>query len=75
MKCEMDCRWECQKSKNLLPKLFSPIVRKNCSSDQEILLKFEAKGQEFSNNLRSLEQFYETMIFWLFPGGFSDLIN
>ena len=41
-------------------------MRKNCSSDQEKLLKFEAESQEFSkievegrefaNNLRSLEQ-------------------
>ena len=28
----------------LLPKLFSPTVRKNCSSDREKLLKFEAEG-------------------------------
>ena len=28
----------------LLPKLFWPTVRKNCSSDREKLLKFEAKG-------------------------------
>ena len=32
----------------LLPKLFWPTVRKNCSSDWEKLLKFEAEGQEFS---------------------------
>ena len=31
----------------LLPKLFWPTVRKNCSSDWEILLKFEAEGWEF----------------------------
>ena len=31
----------------LLPKLFWPTVRKNCSSDWEKLLKFEAKGQKF----------------------------
>ena len=30
----------------LLPKLFWPDVRKNCSSDQEKLLKFVAEGQE-----------------------------
>ena len=45
----------------LLPKLFRPIVRKNCSSDREKLLKFEAEGQEFSKILRSLEQFIQTM--------------
>ena len=42
----------------LLPKLFLPTVRKNCSSDREKLLKFEAEGQEFEIFLRSLEQFY-----------------
>ena len=31
----------------LLPKLFWPTVRKNCSSDREKLLKFEAEGREF----------------------------
>jgi hypothetical protein len=30
-------------------------VRKNCSSDREKLLKFEAEGQEFAKILRSLE--------------------
>ena len=32
-------------------------MRKNCSSDREKLLKFEAEGREFSKFLRSLEQF------------------
>ena len=36
-------------------------MRKNCSSDGEKLLKFEAEGQEFSNFLRSLEQFIQTV--------------
>ena len=31
----------------LLPKLFWPTVRKNCSSDREKLLNFEAEGREF----------------------------
>ena len=44
-----------------LPKLFWPTVRKNCSSDQEKLLKFEAEGREFANILRSLEQFVRTV--------------
>ena len=35
-------------------------VRKNCSSDQEKLWKFEAEDQEFAN-LRSLEQFIQTV--------------
>jgi hypothetical protein len=30
-------------------------VRKNCSSDQEKLLKFKDEGQEFSKVLRSLK--------------------
>ena len=45
----------------LLPKLFWPTVRKNCSSDREKLLKFEAKGLEFAKSLRSLEQFIQTV--------------
>ena len=36
----------------LLPKLFLPTVRKNCSSDREKLLKFKAKGREFAKNLK-----------------------
>ena len=36
-------------------------VRKNCSSDQEKLLKFEAESQEFAIILRSLEQFIQTV--------------
>ena len=31
-------------------------MRKNCSSDREKLLKFEAEGREFAKNLRSQEQ-------------------
>ena len=44
----------------LLPKLFWPTVGKNCSSDREKLLKFEAEGREFAKFLRSLEQFIQT---------------
>ena len=36
-------------------------MRKNCSSDREKLLKFEAEGREFSEFLRSLEQFIHTV--------------
>ena len=36
-------------------------MRKNCSSDQEKLWKFEAEGREFANFLRSLEQFIQTV--------------
>ena len=45
----------------LLPKLFWPTVRKNCSSDRETLLKFEAEGREFAKFLRSLEKFIQTV--------------
>ena len=36
-------------------------MRKDCSSDCEKPLKFEAKGQEFAKLLRSLEQFIQTV--------------
>ena len=36
-------------------------MRKNCSSDQENLLKFEAEGREFEIFMRSLEQFIQTV--------------
>ena len=43
-------------------------MRKNCSSDQEKLLKFKAEGREFAKILRSQEQFIQTVIgqnnFW-----------
>ena len=45
----------------LLPKLFWPTVRKNCPSDREKLLKFEAEGWEFANILRSLEKIIQTV--------------
>ena len=45
----------------LLPKLFWPTVRKNCSRDWDKLLKFEAEGQEFAKFLRSNEQFIPTV--------------
>ena len=35
-------------------------MRKNCSSDREKLLKFEAEGREFAKILRSVEQFIQT---------------
>ena len=37
-------------------------MRKNCSIDGEKLLKFEADGRGFSQFLRSLEQFIQTVI-------------
>ena len=43
----------------LLPKLFWPTARKNCSSDWEKVLKFEAEDHEFAKFLRSLEQFIQ----------------
>ena len=43
----------------LLPELFWPTVRKKNSSCQNIFLKLEAEGREFTNFLRSLEQFIQ----------------
>ena len=45
----------------LFQNLFWSSVRKNCSSDRENLLKFEAEGWEFAKFLRSLEQFIQTV--------------
>ena len=45
----------------LLPKLFWPTVRKNCSSDQEKLMKFEAEGRGFAKLLKSLKQLTQTV--------------
>ena len=45
----------------LLPKLFWPTVRKNCSSDREKLLKFEAEVRELTKFFKSLEQFIRTV--------------
>ena len=42
-------------------KLFWSTVRKNCSSDWEKLLKFEAEHWEFAYNLRSVEQLILTV--------------
>ena len=51
----------CEKSGILLPKLFWPTVRKNCSSEREKLLKFKDEGQEFAKFLRFPEQFIQTV--------------
>ena len=58
---EANCWWSVikkslEKNGILLSKLFLPTVRKNCSTDREKLLKFEAQGQEFAKFLRSLDQ-------------------
>ena len=42
-------------------KIVLTYVRKNCSSDPEKLLKFEAEGREFAKCFRSLEQFIQTV--------------
>ena len=39
----------------------SSTMRKDCSSDQEIILKFEVENREVANFLRSLEQFIQTV--------------
>ena len=36
-------------------------MRKNCSIDREILLKFKAEGQELAKFLISLEQLIQTV--------------
>ena len=36
-------------------------MRKNCSSEQEKHLKFEAEGQEFAKKFRSLKQFIQAV--------------
>ena len=36
-------------------------MRKNCPSNREKLLKFEAEGQEFAKILRLLEQSVQTL--------------
>ena len=49
----------------LLTNLFWTTVRKNCSNDQEKLLKFETEGREFAKIFRLLEQFIQTRtILW-----------
>ena len=42
-------------------KIVLTYCEKNCSSDQEKLLKFEAEGREFAKFFRSLEQFIQTV--------------
>ena len=42
-------------------KIVLTYCKKNCSSDREKLLKFEAEGREFAKILRSLEQFHQTV--------------
>ena len=51
----------CDSNSILLPKLFWPTVRKNCSRDLEKLLKFETEGRQFKNVLRSIEHFIQTV--------------
>ena len=58
--CDFTMIWE-NENGILLPKLFWPTVRKNCSSDWEKLLKFKGEGREFAKFLRSLEQFIQTV--------------
>ena len=36
-------------------------MRRNCSSDRENFLKFEAEGREFAKSLRSLEEFIRSV--------------
>ena len=57
--CTYEIKWKNRVSKN---GILLPSLRKNCSSDQEKLLKFEAEGWEFAKNLRSLEQFIRKVL-------------
>ena len=43
-----------------LPKLFSPTVRKNCSSDLKNFANSRPSASNFKKNSRSLEQFFLT---------------
>ena len=36
-------------------------MKKKCSSDREKVLKLEAEGREFTNFLRLIEQFIQTV--------------
>ena len=51
----------------LLPKLFWPTVRKNCSTDREKLLKFEVEYQctEMTFIVRKNQSKVENTVFWL----------
>ena len=56
--------WDCWKLFSvtingiLLPKLFWPTVRKNCSSDWEKILIFEAEGREFAKKFEITRTIY-----------------
>ena len=42
-------------------KIVLTYCEKNCSSNPEKLLKFEAEGREFAKFLRSLDQFIQSL--------------
>ena len=42
----------------LLPKLFWPTVRKNCSSDRENILQFDVEGREFAKKFEITKIIY-----------------
>ena len=53
----------------MFPKLFLRTVRKNCLSDEEELMKFEAEGREFAKfeitrTVKKSEQFLATECFF-----------
>ena len=54
-------QWQISGNGILLPKFFWSTVRKSCSSDWWKLLKIKADGREFAKDLRSLEQFIQTV--------------
>ena len=45
----------------IVTKIVLTYCEKNCSSDPEKLLKFQAEGLEFAKILRSREQFVRTV--------------
>ena len=49
IKVKLGFIFDIMKNGILLPKLFLTTMRKNCSSDWEKLMKFEAEGLEFVN--------------------------
>ena len=70
----MDVPKQIDKNGIFIPELFWPTFTKNCSSDREKLLKFEAEGLKFAKILRSLEQFNQTL-HWFFEISISAIIS
>ena len=50
-----ECKNNSSKKWHFVSKIVLTYCEKNCSSNQEKLLKFEAEGREFAKILRSLK--------------------